>query len=238
MNRNFAIFLFLFCVLFSIESNAQKPTKTDADLPADVESVSFDQETVYLPCPPATSRFADTMCPEGDLKVKVATVAANAGKNDLTYYYFVTGGRIIGEGANVIWDLSKTRVGKYSLTVGVGSGGVIRGKILTKTIDLEECPQCYIECDCPELTLSAPTGTVKAGDAFIVSSSLGGFEDEDIIYNWKVSGGTIVSGQGTPKILVKSNYTDKDVKITLELGVCELCMDNFRSVTVSPAPKK
>lgn len=233
MNRNFAVFLFLFCVLFSIESNAQKPTKADADLSADVESVSFDQKTVYLPCPPVTTRSVYAQCQEGDLKVKVATVATNAGKNDLTYYYLVTGGRIIGEGANVIWDFSKTRLGKYSITVGVGSGGVIRGKILTKTIDLEECPHCPSECECPELSLFAPTETVKAGDAFIVSSSVGGFDDEDIIYTWKVSGGTIVSGQGTPKILVKSNSTDKDVKITLELGLCEACTDNSRSVNVS-----
>ncbi len=56
-------------------------------------------------------------------------------ENDvLTYNYVVTGGKIIGVGAKVVWDHKDSPAGKYSITVGVDDGPGICGTILTQSI--------------------------------------------------------------------------------------------------------
>lgn len=74
------------------------PTRTPSEDKQDgVENLILDNETVYLPCPPDAYG-----CPEDGLNVKVKTLSNDAEKNNLKYYYMVSGGQIIGQGADVI----------------------------------------------------------------------------------------------------------------------------------------
>jgi hypothetical protein len=52
----------------------------------------------------------------------------------LTYNYTVSGGKIIGSGAEVIWDLSNALIGTYTITGGVDDGCGICGATKTKTV--------------------------------------------------------------------------------------------------------
>jgi len=63
-------------------------------------------------------------------------VRATDPENDvLTYVYAVTGGKIVGVGPNVLWDLSDVKPGVYSLTAAADDGsGPGAGKYLTKTV--------------------------------------------------------------------------------------------------------
>jgi hypothetical protein len=66
--------------------------------------------------------------------ISVATVAVDPENDVLTYIYNVSGGRIIGTGANVTWDLAGVSPGTYTITAGVDDGCGICGNTMTKTV--------------------------------------------------------------------------------------------------------
>lgn len=70
----------------------------------------------------------------GARQFSVKTTAMDPENDVLTYNYKVTAGRIIGVGANVVWDLSEAIAGTYSLSAGVDDGAGVVGKVVTKTI--------------------------------------------------------------------------------------------------------
>ena len=55
----------------------------------------------------------------------------------LTYNYTVSGGRIVGQGANVKWDVGGFSPGHYTITAGVNDGCGVCGKTQTKTITVQ-----------------------------------------------------------------------------------------------------
>ena len=67
-------------------------------------------------------------------QIKVKTVAADPENDILTYVYNVSGGKIIGGGAEVIWDLSNAFKGTYTITAGVDDGCGVCGRTVTKTV--------------------------------------------------------------------------------------------------------
>lgn len=67
-------------------------------------------------------------------QIRVKTVAADPENDVLTYNYTVSGGKIIGIGAEVIWDLSNALIGRYTITAGVDDGCGICGATKTKTV--------------------------------------------------------------------------------------------------------
>jgi hypothetical protein len=69
--------------------------------------------------------------------VSVVTVGKDPENDVLTYSYNVTAGRIIGQGANVKWDLNGVAAGTYSITAGVDDGAGIVGKTITKTVTVK-----------------------------------------------------------------------------------------------------
>ncbi|MBP7415582.1 MAG: DUF6438 domain-containing protein [Pyrinomonadaceae bacterium] len=67
-------------------------------------------------------------------QIRVKTIAADPDNDPLVYIYSVSGGKIIGKGLDVIWDLSDVRVGTYSITAAVDDGCGPCGKTMTKTV--------------------------------------------------------------------------------------------------------
>lgn len=66
--------------------------------------------------------------------ISVATVAVDPENDVLTYNYVVSGGKINGRGANVVWDLTGVAPGTYTITAGVDDGCGICGRTVTKTV--------------------------------------------------------------------------------------------------------
>jgi hypothetical protein len=62
--------------------------------------------------------------------------AIDAENDVLTYNYAVSGGKIIGQGARVVWDLSGGEPGTYTITAGVDDGCGICGQTQTQTVIL------------------------------------------------------------------------------------------------------
>ena len=80
-------------------------------LPASVVGVELSQTEIILNCP-----ASDESCSNNKI-IEVKTVAVDNGDNK--YVYTVSAGKIIGEGANVEWDLSDIKPGSYTITAKV-----------------------------------------------------------------------------------------------------------------------
>lgn len=70
-------------------------------------------------------------------RVEVVVDATDPEFEIITYNYEVTGGKIIGKGAKVIWDLSGIDIGTYKITVNVDDGCGFCGKPLSKIITIK-----------------------------------------------------------------------------------------------------
>jgi hypothetical protein len=224
------VFLFsltlIFCLAGVFSKNISSQTKTTVSKTnsVDIESISFDKELIFTVCPMPSwvpeDFMKDSPCSKNHQSIKVSTKISANNENDLTYYYSVSAGKIIGNGSDVIWDLSKTYSGRYSITVGIGKDFVISGKTLTKYITIENCT-CHPPCLCPtNLKITGPTKSIKEGELIIFSASVD-FDDKDssLNYDWKVSNGEIIEGLNTNQIIVKTNKKSADKKVTATLEV-------------------
>ena len=115
-----------------------RPDGTESGKPntaPNVTDLALDKTEVRLPCP-----GAETAAAAADSRVDVNVTAEDADGDVLTYNYVISGGRIVGQGKKVVWDISKIRAGTYSITAGVDDGCGICGKTQTKMLTVAECP--------------------------------------------------------------------------------------------------
>ena len=183
----------------------QKRAGEIVNQPANVDSVALGATVITLGCPPGTSSRSGA-CADTNRMISVSTKASDPENDVLTYNYTVSGGRIVGTGANVQWDLSGAQVGTYTITTGVDDGCGVCGKTDTRTIRVQDCPDCAAPpptCMCPQLSVSGPSGLTNAGDAMTFTATTSGGTGT-FGYTWSVSAGTIESGQGTPSISVRT----------------------------------
>ncbi len=181
---------------------------------ANVDSVTLSDNVITLPCRPGFKSRSGAC--NDNKTINVMTKASDPENDVLTYNYTVSGGRVVGTGANVQWDLSNAQAGTYTITTGVDDGCGICGKTDTQTIKVEECPDCVQICSCPTLSISGPSGITKPGDSMTFTASSSG----DVTYNWSVSAGTITSGQGTASITVATTkeMAGSNVTATVDIG--------------------
>ncbi len=212
--------------------------------PANVDSVALGATVITLPCRPGLVSRSGA-CADSSKNISVATRASDPENDVLTYNYTVSGGRVVGTGANVQWDLSSAQAGTYTIVTGVDDGCGVCGKTDTKTIRVEECPDCYEpsgpKCDCGSLTVSGPAGTTSPGDSMTFTATATG--TGNFTYNWTVSSGTITSGQGTPSITVSTTPEMAGTNVTASLklgGYAEGCTncptEASESAGVAPKP--
>jgi len=152
--------------------------------------------------------------------IDVATTAEDAENDVLKYSNTVSGGRIIGSGANVKWDLSGVHPGTYTITAGVDDGCGICGKTETKTVTVVACdPSCGL-IECPTIEISGPAkGRISAGENTFTANVSGGTQ-ESVTYKWTVANGRILRGQGTPSIVAEltDESTQTSTTVTVEIG--------------------
>ena len=106
------------------KSQSRKKAKQTfaCDLPARVDSLELNQTDISSVCP-----LGDDLC-AADKIVKVRTAAIVSDEDK--YVYSVSAGKIIGEGANVEWDLTDVKPGAYTITAGISKFGA--GKFMEK----------------------------------------------------------------------------------------------------------
>ncbi|MFT3746434.1 MAG: hypothetical protein QM785_19340 [Pyrinomonadaceae bacterium] len=105
------------------------------NIPAKVLDLVLDHTEIVEHC--------NTSPQEGATKSSIVDVLTNAfdAENDvLTYAYTVNGGRIVGTGAKVKWDLTGVKPGKYDIVAGADDGCGVCGKTIKKSVTVIGCP--------------------------------------------------------------------------------------------------
>jgi hypothetical protein len=191
-----------------------------------VTNVELSETTVTGRCPDGFRPAAGAVCSD-DMSVNVTTTAVDPENDVLTYQYTVSGGRIVGQGANVSWDLTGAQPGTYTITAGVDDSCGVCGKTQTRTITVAEC-NCVRVCECPTLDVTGPAGVTNAGETMTFTANVSGGSQANVTYDWAVSSGTIIEGQGTPVIRVATTreMVGTTVEATVTIGgICEECPD-------------
>lgn len=93
---------------------------------------------------------------------------------------------------------------------------VMRVTLLVSVAGLIGCspPPAAVDEKCPKFTVTGEVGKPAAGSVtFTLSPARDG-----LTYNWSTSAGTIVSGQGTPSIIVENPTPGDAVTVTADVG--------------------
>jgi hypothetical protein len=109
------------------------------NLPANIEDLILSANEIIIGCQNAAKNKA---CPNSNRKISIETIARDPENDVLTYNYTVSGGKIIGQGAKVVWDLTGVEPGTYTITAGVDDGIGVLGETKTQTVVVKECPDC------------------------------------------------------------------------------------------------
>lgn len=207
--------LFLIAVL-CCGVRCQKPDSAKQSLA--IKSITTDQTLLTLPCPPGIECDAST--PSSTFLINVVVKPAKLNRK-ISYSYSTTGGKVMGAGTKVLWDMTGVRPGKYEITVQALRDG--------KPISMSKSATVYVVsgiciCDClscPLITINANHRSIVPGDSVSISATVtGGSQDLPLTLNWTASAGEIISGQGTDAILIKlpSNIQQDKLVVTLTIG--------------------
>jgi hypothetical protein len=169
---------------------------------ANVTDIELSDVEVVTPCPSGTVSTSNS-CNDNQ-SVNVKPVVENKSGDTLVYDYVVSGGRVVGSGSNVSWDLSGVKEGTYTITSKVDNGCGFCGTTKTKTITVKKCIDCEKPCSCPTVSVSTSANAVRNNETVTFTSNVSGGGDCSTNYNWEVTNGTIESGQGTSMITVKA----------------------------------
>jgi hypothetical protein len=134
----------------NVNANLKTPTPTPTIAPSPTPRFSPTVTPSVLPTPRRTPTPSIQRCPSG-VRLNASPTSVRAGQivtltarvstsdDNLTFNYTVSGGRLIGQGASVKWDLSGVRPGTYTATVGVDSSNPnCGGAVDTVTVEVND----------------------------------------------------------------------------------------------------
>lgn len=194
------------------QEDQQQKKKKDREIPTQTGPAPIvriaDHAHVVTPCPDA---LAEAQIP---LSVSVQNFSD---LSILRYNWRASGGRIVGDGPNATWDLSGVPAGTYQATIEVDNNQNNGCTAFTTTkVVVRECIRPPV---CPSVGIYCPE-TVALGTPITYTANLSGGYPASItpVYNWTVTGGTIISGQGTTSIQVDATGLEGQ-SITATLSV-------------------
>ena len=174
--------------------------------------------------PPTVVLNADrTVVDAGDAAlVQLTARATSPDNNPIRYNWRVTSGTIEGEGAAVAWRLVGVAPGQHkaSLVINTGKGNELCEAMAFTLVTVKAIAP---KPTCPTVGIKCPE-QIKAGQPVTFTSNLsGGSGNVPSIYNWTVSGGTIISGQGTSSITVDTaGLAGQSLKASLAMSGYEV----------------
>jgi len=135
------------------------------------------------------------------------------------YRWTSNGGRIDGDGPTVNWDLSGLQPGYYRAYVDIdtGSGNAACEAFSSTSVLVNRCqPPPPV---CPNVTIECPDRVELNQPLTFRSTVTGGSANVVPVYNWSVSAGRIIDGQGTGTIHVDTTgLAGQTVTATLSVG--------------------
>ncbi|MDQ3258436.1 MAG: hypothetical protein M3R15_31880, partial [Acidobacteriota bacterium] len=105
-------------------------------------------------------QIPDPSCTPTSTQVQLSASATDPDGDTLLYTYSVTGGRIVGDGPNVSWDLSGVAAGTYTANVEVDDGcGCVAFSSTTVTVNACNCIAAPTPTPTPVMETPTPTPT-------------------------------------------------------------------------------
>ncbi|HEV3469795.1 MAG TPA: TIR domain-containing protein [Pyrinomonadaceae bacterium] len=153
---------------------------------------------------------------ESAARVRLSLVGFEPNCDRVIYRWSTTGGRIIGEGPVVVWNLSGAKPGTH-----------------VAQLNAVTHPDCPYTCEAtapvsvivrsvaraeaaPRLKVTCPEAAML-GQPLEFTAALGGASGPPPTFNWTVSGGRITGGQGTPSLRVASGLGAQVVRASVEV---------------------
>ena len=165
-----------------------------------------------------------TLCPDAESmanpRVRLKATGYSPEGKPLRYKWTVSGGRLdTYDATDVIWDLSDAAPGVYNASVTLESGPVgdpLCTAFTSTKVVVRNCPPPPKLC--PNITINCPD-VQQAGTPITFTASVsGGTPGVTPVYNWKVSAGSILTGQGTPTITVDTaGLSGQPISATVEV---------------------
>jgi hypothetical protein len=139
-----------------------------------------------------------------DSQVQLVTSVENYSTTNLNYIWTVNGRPVNNTGPTMTWDLTGLEPGIYTARVEVDNPSApIDEKcyaFATTKVRVLPCPPPPVVC--PNVSIYCPDSVTLGAPVTFTANLSGGTPGITPIYNWTVSAGTIISGQGTPTIQV------------------------------------
>lgn len=204
--------------------------------------LSLDRVELLLPCSPGNKTHL-VECSNG-LTVKIETKVNHQTIETLNYNYQVTGGKILGTGSKVNWNLDSLQPGTYKISVSVHDGsGEVKGDA-SRIINVRACSDCGGDCFChAQLGVATNVTQVTEGKTVVFSAT----SNVEATYQWSVYGGKIIKGRGKQSITVRALSVKKynNVIATVRSAfrpelVCPDCSSSLEAtaaVILEPTPK-
>ncbi len=180
------------------------------------------RRTAHRSGPPALTLTADqsaiTTC-EGQSRVRLSANATSGSGAALRYKWTANGGRITGDGAETVWDLSGERPGVYQAVVDVDEGEENCASFASIAVVVTACPPTIQPPSCPTVSVSCPDSATENAPVTFTANVSGGSTNVTPTYTWTITAGRITSGQGTPTITVDTaGLAGQTIRATLDVG--------------------
>lgn len=180
-----------------------------------------------------------TACANGGApQVKLTANAVSPGGYPIKYKWSTESGMISGEGPVVTWNLAGLKPGYHKASLDIQSVGAEGSCQAFSSISVLVNPCPVVQPVCPAIEITCPT-TVTIDQPLTFSSRYTGGVPANVTpaYNWSVSAGTIIEGQGTSTIKVDTTgLAGQTVRATLSMGGYTLECSADCAVTI-PLPK-
>jgi hypothetical protein len=198
------------------------------------------KETVVF-APPSLSLTSDmtvvSACAESNLPGPQVRLNARVSSPQPRYHWSTSAGRISGDGPEVTWDLSGQRPGYYKVFVEIetGSNNDECRAFTSTSVLVNPCPP--VQPVCPKVSIICPDNVV-VDQPLTFSSNVSSVSSGVVpIYNWTVSAGTIIEGQGTNSIRVDTTgLAGQTVRATLSMGGYTLDCSDTCAVQIPVPP--
>jgi hypothetical protein len=226
-----AISVFVFTSTQASHKGGQKGSPAPTPTPNQPPTITLDADAQVV-----------TLCPDAESmsnpRVHLKAQGVSPEGKPLRYRWTSSGGRIDGDGTDVVWDLSGAQPGVYSAAVTVESGPVdnpLCTAFTSTKVVVRTCPPPRPVC--PNVAIYCPDVQQAGAPVTFTASVSGGTPGVSPVYNWKISAGTIISGQGTPTITVDtSGLAGQPINATVEVAGYNLeCRASCQAAI--PAPR-
>ena len=174
-------------------------------------------------------------CADGGApRVKLTATAVSPGGYPIKYKWTTESGVISGEGPVVSWNLAGLKPGYHKASLDIQSVGAEGSCQAFSSITVVVSPCPVVQPVCPAIEISCPTNITRDQPVTFTSSYSGGVPaNVNPVYNWTVSAGRIIEGQGTNTIKVDTaGLAGQPITATLSMGGYNL--DCTASCTIIP----